>query len=227
MKQFIKALRKFARDHGYDVVKHKSIPELLKLHNVDLVVDIGANTGGFATEIREAGWTGRIESVEPQPNTFKQLKNKFSSDPLWNGRQIGLGSQDTTLSMNVYEMDVLSSFLEKIEDNPVIDRIEVEVRRMDGLLDEILKDSKRPFVKIDTQGFEMEILEGFGDRINDVVGWQLELSIEPLYEKQPPVEDVIAKMRSLGYSLWRVIPGLRDPHTLRAFEFDGVFFRKI
>jgi len=71
----------------------------------------------------------------------------------------------------------------------------------------------------------MEIIRGFGSRVSDVIGWQLELSVEPLYQGQPHMEEVISKMRELGFSLWRILPGLRDPATLQAFELDGIFFR--
>ena len=57
------------------------------------------------------------------------------------------------------------------------------------------------------------------------MGWQIELSIEPLYEGQPLIEEVIAIMRASGFALWRILPGLRDPMTLQAFEVDGIFFR--
>lgn len=58
-----------------------------------------------------------------------------------------------------------------------------------------------------------------------MIGWQLEMSVEPLYQNQPKIEDVIALMRGLGFSLWRLLPGLRDPKTLQGFEFDGIFFK--
>ena len=72
----------------------------------------------------------------------------------------------------------------------------------------------------------MEIIRGFGARINQVIGWQIELSVEPLYDGQPMMDEVIAKMREAGFSLWRILPGLRDPNTLQAFELDGIFFRR-
>ncbi|MBC7980919.1 MAG: FkbM family methyltransferase [Armatimonadetes bacterium] len=225
MNPLITSLRKLARNNGYDIVKYKSTGELLALHQVDLVLDIGANDGGYACEIRAAGWAKRIVSIEPQPKTFSRLSSRFSTDPLWQGLNIGLGRSDDTLKMNVYEMDVLSSFLDKIEGNAVVDQIDVPVKRLDGIWDGILGTSKKPFVKIDTQGFEMEIIEGLGARVGDVIGWQLELSVEPLYKKQPAMEDVIGKMRAMGYSLWKILPGLRDPATHRAFEFDGIFFK--
>jgi len=227
MNKLLKPVRKVARSYGYDIVKYSSTPSLFDLHGVDCVIDIGANDGGYATEIREAGWNGKIFSIEPQPKTYARLEQRFATDTLWEGLNIGLGNKNTSLVLNIYEMDVLSSFLEKIEGNPVVDQIEVPVRRLDGILDGILADKTKPFVKIDTQGFEMEIINGLGERVNEVVGWQLELSVEPLYENQPLMEDVIAKMREMGYSLWKILPGLRDPSTLRAYEFDGVFFKDL
>jgi hypothetical protein len=128
--------------------------------------------------------------------------------------------------MNIHEMDVLSSFLHKIETAEPARQVEVEVRRMDGILDGILGPRSRPFVKIDTQGFEMEIINGFGKRTECVIGWQLEMSVEPIYQNQPKIEEVIGLMRTLGFSLWKILPGLRDPRTLQSFEFDGIFFKR-
>lgn len=192
---------------------------------MDVVLDIGANDGRCGYEIREAGWNGPIVSIEPQPAAFARLEECIAVDPQWSAYQIGLGSEDTTLPMNVHEIDVLSSFLEKHETLSGTRRIEVEVKRADSILDRMLAGKNRPFVKIDTQGFEMEIIKGFGERTRDVIGWQLEMCVEPLYENQPRMEEIIAQMRLLGFSLWRVLPGFRDPQTLQAFELDGIFFQ--
>jgi FkbM family methyltransferase len=221
----ITKLRSLLRKKGYDIIRHKELPEWLTLHEIDIVLDIGANDGRYATEIREAGWEGKIVSFEPQPAVFKRLEERMASDSGWSGYQIGLGSTDSTLTLNAYGLDVLSSFLKKRKDDQTVRQIDVPVKRPEAILDDILGDRKRPFVKIDTQGFEMEIIRGFGPRLKDVVGLQIELSVEPLYEGQPMMEEVISYMRANGFSLWRVVPGLRDPVTLQAFELDGIFFR--
>ncbi|MEK7950831.1 FkbM family methyltransferase [Luteolibacter soli] len=225
MKKVGRILKQALRARGFDLVRHRELPELLAHHHVDIVLDIGANDGGYATELREAGWRGPLVSFEPQPAAFGRLKERFIGDAFWSGHQIGLGSVDETLNMNVHHMDVLSSFLEKIEESESASQIEVEVKRMDGILDNILGHHRRPFVKIDTQGFELQVIKGFGAMTDRVVGWQLEMSVEPLYQNQVKIEEVIALMRSLGFSLWKIIPGLRDPKTLQSFEFDGVFFK--
>lgn len=218
-------MKQLLRSRGYDIVRHKELPEWLNHHQVDLVMDIGANDGRYVSEIREAGWHGPIASFEPQPAAYQRLEQTLADDPQWKGYQIGLGSEDATLTMNVHEMDVLSSFLEKHETLENSKTIDLPVKRADMILDEVLAGRKRPFVKMDTQGFEMEIIKGFGDRTKDVIGWQLEMCIQPLYQNQPTIEQVIAMMRDLGFSLWRVLPGFRDSKTLQAFELDGIFFR--
>lgn len=226
MKRLASKLKHVLRSRGYDIIRHKELPELLELHRVDIVLDIGANDGGYATELRQSGWTGPLVSFEPQPGTFGRLRQRFAGDFQWSGHQVGLGSEDAVLTMNIHEMDVLSSFLQKIETSENAQQVEVEVKRMDGILDGILGIHSRPFVKIDTQGFELEIIKGFGSRATGVIGWQLEMSVEPLYQNQPKMEEVIGLMRSLGFSLWKILPGLRDPLTLQSFEFDGIFFKR-
>lgn len=223
--KILRKLKSISKKSGFDIVRYISVPDLLSLHGIDIVLDIGGNDGGYASSIRSEGWKREIVSFEPQPKTFQRMEDRFTRDQHWKGLNIGLGDCDAQLDMNIYEMDVLSSFLRKVEDNPVVEVVQVPVHRMDGIFDEVVGGKKRPFVKIDTQGFEMKILEGFGNRAGDVIGWQLELSVEPLYENQPPMEEVISKMRSMGFDLWRIIPGLREPSTLRAMEYDGLFFK--
>lgn len=183
MNPMITKLRNLLRKKGYDIIRHKELPEWLALHEIDVVLDIGANDGRYATEIREAGWGGKIVSFEPQPMVFARLKERLANDPDWSGHQIGLGSEDSTLTLNAYEMDVLSSFLKKREDDQTVRQIDVPVKRPEAILDDILSGKKRPFVKIDTQGFEMEIIRGFRPRVRDIVGWQIELSVRPLLRR--------------------------------------------
>lgn len=225
MKVFRK-IKSILRKNGYDVVRHVELSKWLELHKIDLVFDIGANDGRYATDVRKSGWNGHIVSFEPQPDVFKRLTQNMISDPNWRGMQMGLGSKEASLVMNSYAMDVLGSFLHKIDNDQNVKQIEVMVKRPDSIFEEISKGHERPFVKMDTQGFELEIIKGFGKMIDRVVGWQIELSVEPLYEGQPPMEEVLAIMRSHGFSLWRILPGLRDPKTLQSFEMDGIFFRK-
>jgi FkbM family methyltransferase len=73
----------------------------LKSQQVQIVLDVGANSGQYATGLRKAGFKGRIVSFEPLSGPFSSLKRKASSDPLWDCRQCALGDSDGTISINV------------------------------------------------------------------------------------------------------------------------------
>jgi FkbM family methyltransferase len=224
--KILRKIKSIIRSFGYDIVKHIELSKLLELHKIDIVFDIGANDGRYAKEVRESGWSGQIVSFEPQPLVFERLTQNMAADGNWRGMQMGLGSREATLKMNSYQMDVMSSFLDKIEGDINSKKIDVIVKRPDSIFEIITQGRRRPFVKVDTQGYELEIIEGFGGVMDQIVGWQIELSIKPLYDGQPSMEKVIAVMRSKGFSLWRLLPGLSDPINLRSYEMDGIFFRE-
>lgn len=225
MNTLLSRVRQIARSRGFDLVRHKPLPDLLHLHDVEVVLDIGANDGGYASQLRDAGWNGPIISFEPQPHAFARLEKRFHEDHNWTGHRMGLGSQSGELEMNIHGMDVLSSFLTKRDHASPVERVAVEVKRLDEFLPSIVKAESKVFIKIDTQGFEKEIIKGCGAITCDVIGWQMEMSVQPLYEGQMVIEESISLMRDLGFSLWQILPGLRDPATHQGFEFDGIFFK--
>jgi FkbM family methyltransferase len=58
----------------------------LKSRGVRVVLDVGANQGQFAVDFRNAGFDGRIISIEPRSEAFAVLQRYASGDPLWNCR---------------------------------------------------------------------------------------------------------------------------------------------
>lgn len=76
MKKIISKARSILRKNGFDLTRHKELPEWLDLHPIDIVLDIGANDGRYAAEIREAGWKDRIVSVEPQLLSLRSCLRK-------------------------------------------------------------------------------------------------------------------------------------------------------
>jgi FkbM family methyltransferase len=221
----MKLLKNFLRRAGYDVQRYTSLGSWLALHDVDLVLDIGANDGRYVSEVREAGWKGNITSVEPQPKAFQRLKEKYAHDTRWQGFQMGLGNENTTLPLNAHAYDVLSSFLKPNENvSNEIKIIQVPVKRLEDCWDDLCSNAQRVFVKMDTQGFELEILKGMHNKLPLIVGFQLELSIEPLYHQQPKMHETIGILDDLGYRLWKTETGLKDQKNSRVFEMDGIFF---
>lgn len=63
--------------------------KLLTLLKVNCVLDVGANQGQFATELRRIGYHGRLVSFEPVSSVYAILQKAFSGDTQWRGFPIG------------------------------------------------------------------------------------------------------------------------------------------
>jgi hypothetical protein len=101
----------------------------------------------------------------------------------------------------------------------------VDVKTLDEVLGSV-SPSTRAFLKIDTQGYELEVLKGARELLNGrIVGVQLEMSLVPLYEGAPAYEEMLGEMTSRGFRLAWLDPGFRDPKTRELLQFDAAFVR--
>jgi hypothetical protein len=76
---------------------------------------------------------------------------------------------------------------------------------------------------VDTQGSDMDVIEGARKALPSITALQLELSVRPIYDGQPSLPQTMAALADLGFELLGVFPISRD--GLRVVEFDGVFCR--
>lgn len=186
---------------------------ILVEHKVDCVLDVGANVGQFATRLRLLGYRGAIVSFEPIPRNIAILHKR--TDPKFWCHEYALGSQAGTANFNIYEdIDVLSSLLPLVGNSSA--RIQrVQVRRLDSLLDDIIRatDARRLFLKLDTQGFDLEVVRGAGSRIAEFCGLMSEISVHPLYEGMPHYTETLREYESLGFRL-------RSLHAVSRTEGD-------
>ena len=101
------------------------------------------------------------------------------------------------------------------------------VTRLDEWFDVRGASWERVALKIDTQGFERQVLEGTGRLLQaNVVSVQLELSLVPLYEGSWLWDEAAAWLAMRDFRLMGLTPGFSDPATGRLLQFDGVFTRR-
>jgi FkbM family methyltransferase len=202
--------------------------ELFTRYEVDGVIDVGANRGQYARGLREAGYEGPILSFEPVPEAFGELAAMSQHDARWEARNVGVADEPGTLTMNVAASSSVSSFLTPTaEYTSVYSGMEVQRHEQVTVvsLDTVEISFQRPFLKTDTQGFDLRVLDGARRLLSDrVVGVQVELSVIPIYEEMPDFLEVIALMRQWGFTLTGMFPVETDP-AMRVYEFDGVFVR--
>ena len=223
-------VRKCVRARGFDIVWYRPLNRLLAHHGINVVLDVGANQGQYATELRRQDYRGRIVSFEPQPDVFALLQQRARGDEQWQTVNIGLGDQDTELEMNIFAVSDYGSLLQPLAGAttpPIVARRRVPVRRLDASWKDYCRPGEKVFLKLDVQGYEKKVLEGAAGCLDQIVGIQMEMSMSsPLYVGQPGWEEMVQFMRSKGFILWKVEKGTWDPQTGRETELDGIFFRE-
>jgi len=239
-RELIAAVKRFLRRRGVllDRYTRSTSSELrlvtmLAANRVDLVLDVGANTGGYATSLREAGYAGRILSFEPLSSAHTALVTATTDDPAWSAApRMAIGERDGDVKINVAGNSSSSSLLPMTDrhtgaapESAYVGVESVEVRRLDGVRHPFLDGAVAPFLKIDTQGYESQVLAGASGILPGLVGVQLEMSLRHLYEGQSLWRDVIASLEAAGFELWSIVPGFFDPSTGRMLQCDGIFFR--
>lgn len=203
--------------------------QLFSALDVDLVVDVGAARGGFASEIRSFGYAGRILSFEPLAAAFADLSSTSAADPSWEVRRLALGATPGEAEINVASNSDSSSLLPMDERHvaaaPSVGYVATETVTVSRLDDEVPEHAAlRPFLKLDTQGFEREVLRGGSQALGRAVGLQLELSFVPLYTGGMLVDEAVTLAYEHGFVMAAVEAGFSDPSG-RLLQADGVFVR--
>lgn len=204
----------------------------MKRLDIDLVVDVGANEGQFVGWMRGWGYTGRIVSFEPMRSAFDRCRERWSGDPRWAGAQLALGESDAQLeiqvagnSMSSSLLPMLRSHVEAAPQSAIVATEAVAVRRLDQAILPHMQDARRLFLKVDTQGYEAQVLLGATGILDQVAFIELELSMVPLYAGQALLPEMMTKVANLGYTPVALEPGFANYDEGRVFQMDGLFVR--
>ena len=161
-------LRPALRRFGYDFVRFdsRSDPasrraELIRERGVDLVLDVGANDGPFAKQLRGAGYCGRIVSFEPQATAFAALRSAAAADPRWECRNVAVGVDEGEVGLNIAANSSSSSLFQmsplhvaSAPESAYVGRELVNVQRLDSLAGELGLAEATVYLKVDVQGGE-------------------------------------------------------------------------
>ena len=208
--------------------------ELLRDADVDVVLDVGANTGQYARSLREKGWPGPMVSFEPLSSAYADLEAAAAADPAWSVRRVALSDAAGDAEFQVAGNSASSSLLPMTElhsdaapHSAVVATERVPVARLDDVIDEVAPDTRRAWLKLDVQGGELGVLRG-AERTLDRVGViDAELSLDTLYEGQPDLMEVVGWLREHGFDLVKLEEAFRHPQTGQLLQCDGLFVRRL
>lgn len=225
-----------------ELIKRKKHPtanshiiNLINHYNIDLVLDVGANNGGFGKMLRLEGYKGTIHSFEPVSNTFKELKKVIAKDLNWHGHQYALGVTESKQLINVTESSDLASFLgpSNFGASAYKDSLtksyqeEVIISTVDKFLLKEIKNikSKRVFLKMDTQGYDMQVIQGSLKSLGYIFCAISEISLIPIYNNMPHYLDSLKTYEDLGLIVTGLYPISRGK-DLSIIEMDCMLINK-
>jgi FkbM family methyltransferase len=206
--------------------------ELFQSQRIDAVFDVGANCGQFYRLVRNhAQFKGTVLSFEPIPELHRALSDMSRADPKWHVFPFALGVADEKLTINVMKVDSLSSFLAPDLDytqyfrnvNKPQRQELVHVKRLDDICAGLCREYsvERPYLKLDTQGYDLNVLKGGTASLERFVALQTEASVLALYKDMPNWRQVIDYLGGVGFELSGVFPVSTDEH-MRLIEFDCI-----
>ena len=98
---------------------------------------------------------------------------------------------------------------------------------LDSISNLFLDKSENCFIKIDTQGYEAQVLDGAMETLKSTNGILCELSLFPLYKGQKLWKEIIDKLEDEGFILWSFEKAFVDIRDGRTLQIDALFLKKL
>lgn len=194
----IRLFRRLPR--GIDLLTDLNIA--MPWYSIENIFDVGANVGQSVRQFVVNRQVSSIWCFEPATEPFRQLRQSVS-DSRVRFFQIGFGATESTLSMIVEGKS--SGFRVTTQTNSDSATESIQIKTLDGFCEENKVDSIS-FLKIDTEGFDLEVLKG-GERLLDagkIDIVQVEAGMHSGNTRHVPFADFRAFMEPKGYSLFAI-----------------------
>jgi|SRR5579872_3866365 len=202
-------LRKIIQKSGFDL--HRYHPkaekiEYIKNLNISTVLDVGANTGQFAREVRMILPDAFIYSFEPLSGCFEELNKNMAGDKKFKAFNIALGEVNEEKTMEKNEYSPSSSILPLADEHKSlfpharhVTKEKITVKKLDDIASKL--DMKKDIlIKVDVQGYEDKVIAGGQSTFSKAKAVLIETSFVELYTGQPLFDDIYEQMKRLGFS---------------------------
>lgn len=198
--------------------------------SIGTVLDVGANEGQFIKVARSLFPESSILAFEPNPGLANQLQVLLSpsrKDALF---QTACGPETAMMPLHLAKFSPASSLLPptslRIPEFPSVETeeaIQVPVERLDRLVANYDSARGQYLLKIDVQGFELEVLRGAVGILPDVAVVVCEVNMAPFYERQAHFEDIYSFMREQHFKLVDIGEPIRAQENGEVLYFDVAF----
>ncbi len=218
----------------YNYDNELNLIKSLNFFSVKSIIDVGANEGQFVLRLLKNNFKGNVISFEPITDAYKKLlinaeKNKKRIS--WHvAEKCGLGSKNFSQDIFISHHSESSSLLKILPKHTdlkplskIISTEKIIIKKLDSFYDAVKKLDKNIFLKIDTQGYELEVLKGAEKTLKLITALVVEVSLVKLYEKQPLWLDIVNFLKERNFIVWSVDRVMGDVSTGESYQLDITF----
>lgn len=184
-----------------------------------VIFDIGAATGEWSRMAHDIWPAARLVGFEPNAREQPHLDATKRDIPLFDYRQCFLGPERKVVEY--HDNDTQTSLL---DDSGKGAKVRSEMR----VLDELVTSGDIPppeFLKLDVQGFELEVLSGGQAALRGARAALLEVSFIPFHPGLPTVERIVSYMYERGFAWYDIMGLLRRPGDDALLQIDIMFLK--
>lgn len=213
-------------------LKYEPYQQWLQNLGIKTFVDAGSHIGPFAFSMRDLYPQAEIYSFEPLPECFAKLQANLYPFGHFKAFNVALGDrqEDTTFyqssfseSSSLLEMSSIhkTAFPFTAENKAV----PVKMARLDDFLAEM--QLERPlFLKLDVQGYELQVLKGAEELLHSVDYLMVEVSFKELYKGQARFDEIYQFLKETGFEYTGSLDPLLSPLDGSILQTDAIFIRK-
>lgn len=195
---------------------------------MEVVLDVGANAGQYASRLRDDGYEGVIVSFEPLAEAYELLERAAADDPKWHTMHVALAEEQGTATIHVSANSYSSSFLpihhRHVHAAPEAAYVGTELVDI-TTLDALPLPPGTTMLKMDVQGTEPSVLRGAHELLRRVVAVEAEMSLVPIYDGQDLAPAVCQQLRDEGFVPVAFGVAFTEPTTGEILCLDGLFAR--
>lgn len=183
-----------------------ALQHLRQWSSEDVVFDVGANDGRTILRIQHLLGSPRIYAFEPVSSAYQAMIERTKHLSNVRHFQLALGEAPGRQEIYVNQMASMSSFLPQWDgEEKQLGRETVEIRTIDQVMAEQEVDFIH-FLKIDTEGFEMEVLKGAQEALSNsrIAVLQVEVGFDQMGRGYTSLEGVRRHLAPLGYLLYGI-----------------------
>ena len=159
---------------------HKRISRYLSELDIEKILDIGAHKCEFLESTLKLNNIISFYAFEPQKNIFKELNEKFSNNQKITLFNFAMDKEITNKKLRINKLSMTSSLAEINEKSFYLkiknfltfsksnfeDEYEIQTNTVDKIFENI--NLQKALLKIDVEGFEMNVIEGSQKKLGEI-----------------------------------------------------------